>query len=50
MPIYPARLTERFLELRKAANISTGTLHIFRHTYVTLSLTNDSRYTSSRRG
>ncbi len=40
MPIHPQRLTERFLELRKAAGIPTGTLHILRHTAATVALTN----------
>ena len=40
MPINPTRLTERSLELRQAAGIPSGTLHILRHTYATLALTN----------
>jgi integrase len=39
MPIYPSRLTDWFRELRKAAGLKVGTLHILRHTYATLALT-----------
>jgi integrase len=38
-PIYPKLLTERFAKARKGAGISTGTLHILRHTAATLALT-----------
>lgn len=37
--IHPQRLTEWFSEHRKAAGISTGSLHILRHTAATLALT-----------
>jgi integrase len=39
-PIHPQRLTEWFSKLRKAAGIRTGSLHILRHTAITLMLTN----------
>jgi integrase len=39
-PIYPQRLGEAFTRLRKAAGLTTGTLHITRHTHATLALTN----------
>jgi integrase len=39
-PIHPQRLTWRFAQLRKAAGIPTGTLHVLRHTAATLMLTN----------
>jgi integrase len=39
-PIYPQRLGEGFTRLRKAAGLTTGTLHITRHTHATLALTN----------
>jgi integrase len=38
-PIHPRRLTEWFGEHRKAAGISTGSLHVLRHTAATLALT-----------
>jgi integrase len=38
-PITPQRLTDAFTRLRKAATIPTGSLHILRHTAVTLALT-----------
>jgi integrase len=38
-PVRPQRLTVTFERLRKAAGISTGTLHILRHTAATLALT-----------
>jgi integrase len=38
-PIHPQRLTQRFGELRKAAGLPTGTLHVLRHTAATLALT-----------
>jgi integrase len=38
-PIYPTRLGEWFVKARKAAGITTGTLHILRHTSATLALT-----------
>jgi integrase len=38
-PIHPQRLTEWFAKLRKAAGIPTGSLHVLRHTYITLALT-----------
>lgn len=38
-PVNPQRLTEWFGRHRKAAGISTGTLHILRHTAATLALT-----------
>jgi len=37
--IHPQRLTERFGQLRKAAGLPTGTLHVLRHTAATLALT-----------
>jgi integrase len=40
MPLSPSTLSDRFLELRKAAGIVTGTLHGLRHTCATLALTN----------
>ena len=33
-PIHPQRLTESFRQLRKAAGLPTGTLHVLRHTVV----------------
>lgn len=38
-PIRPMRLTNWFADERKAAGISTGTLHVLRHTAATLALT-----------
>lgn len=38
-PIHPQRLTQRFRELRQAAGVPTGTLHVLRHTAATLALT-----------
>ena len=38
-PIHPQRLTHWFTKHRKAAGISTGTLHILRHSAATLMLT-----------
>jgi integrase len=38
-PIHPQRLTERFGKHRKAAGLPTGSLHILRHTHITLALT-----------
>jgi integrase len=38
-PIIPQRLTDAFGRFRKAAGIPTGSLHILRHTAVTLALT-----------
>jgi integrase len=38
-PLHPARLTERFRELRKAAGLPTGSLHVLRHTAASLGLT-----------
>ncbi len=38
-PIHPQRLTEWFSKHRKAAGIPTGSLHILRHTHITLALT-----------
>jgi integrase len=38
-PIHPQRLTESFGQLRKAAGLPTGTLHVLRHTAATLALT-----------
>ena len=38
-PIHPQRLSDRFSTHRKAAGISTGSLHILRHTSATLALT-----------
>jgi integrase len=38
-PIHPQRLTEWFTQLRKAAKIPTGSLHVLRHTAITLMLT-----------
>jgi integrase len=35
-PIQPGRVTERFRELRKAAGLPVGTLHVLRHTAATL--------------
>lgn len=37
-PIYPQRLGERFVTLRTAAGLLTGTLHILRHTCATIAL------------
>lgn len=39
LPIYPQRLTEAFKRHREAAGITSGTLHILRHTHATLALT-----------
>ena len=39
-PIHPQRLTEWFGRHPKAASVTTGTLHILRHTHATLALTN----------
>jgi integrase len=39
-PIHPRRLTEWFGRHRKAAGVTTGTLHVLRHTHATLALTN----------
>jgi integrase len=38
-PIWPERLTDWFREHRKAAKISTGSLHVLRHTAATVALT-----------
>jgi len=38
-PVHPQRLTQRFGERRKAAGLTTGTLHVLRHTCATLALT-----------
>ena len=38
--IHPQRITEAFGRLRRAAGITTGTLHILRHTHATIALTN----------
>jgi integrase len=38
-PLHPNRLTERFSKLRKAAGLSTGSLHVLRHTAASLALT-----------
>jgi integrase len=38
-PIHPQRLTEWFRHHRKAAGIPTGSLHVLRHTAITLMLT-----------
>ena len=38
-PIKPQRLTAAFKELRKAAGLPTGSLHVLRHTAATLALT-----------
>jgi integrase len=38
-PINPRRLTEWFREHRRAAGITTGSLHVLRHTAATLALT-----------
>jgi integrase len=38
-PIHPQRITEWFRALRKAAKIPTGSLHVLRHTAITLMLT-----------
>jgi integrase len=38
-PIHPQRLTDCFSEHRQAAGLSTGTLHVPRHTAATLALT-----------
>ena len=40
-PIYPKSLTAMFARARKAAGVSTGTLHTLRHTAATLALTAD---------
>jgi integrase len=37
--IHPGTLTDRFAALRKAAGLSSGSLHVLRHTSVTLALT-----------
>lgn len=39
-PIYPTKLTRAFQRHRKAAGVTTGSLHILRHTHATLALTN----------
>jgi integrase len=39
-PIYPTKLTRAFTRHRKAAGVTTGSLHILRHTHATLALTN----------
>ena len=39
-PIYPTKLTTAFQRHRKAASVTTGSLHILRHTHATLALTN----------
>jgi integrase len=39
-PIYPTKLTRAFKTHRKAAGVTTGSLHILRHTHATLALTN----------
>jgi integrase len=39
LPTYPRRLSEHFHRHRKAAKISTGTMHTLRHTAITLALT-----------
>jgi integrase len=39
-PINPTRLTEAFTRHRAAAGVSTGTLHVLRHTHSTLALSN----------
>jgi integrase len=39
-PIYPQRLTEAFLRHRKDAGMTSGCLHVLRHTHATLALTN----------
>ncbi|HEY3775342.1 MAG TPA: tyrosine-type recombinase/integrase [Solirubrobacteraceae bacterium] len=38
-PIYPTRLGEWFGKARKAAGVTTGTLHVLRHTASTIALT-----------
>jgi integrase len=38
--IHPQRLTEWFGKQRKASGLSSGTLHVLRHTHATLALTN----------
>ena len=37
-PIYPGDLTARFRRLRKASGLSSGSLHVLRHTAATLML------------
>jgi integrase len=44
-PIHPQRLTEWFGRHRKAAGITTGTLHVLRHTHTTLLLSGDPKAT-----
>jgi len=39
-PIYPTRLGEAFQRNRKVAGVTSGTLHVLRHTHATLALTN----------
>jgi integrase len=39
-PIYPTKLTRAFKLHRKAAGVTTESLHILRHTHATLALTN----------
>jgi hypothetical protein len=48
--IYPQRLGETFLRQRKAAGLTTGTLHIQRHTHATLRSRTVFRCTSSQHG
>ena len=39
-PIYPTKLTRAFKRHRKAAGVTTGSLHVLRHTHATPALTN----------
>jgi hypothetical protein len=49
-PIYPQRLTEAFLRHRKAAGLTSGSLHVLRHTHATLALTNGVHVVAARIG
>jgi integrase len=46
-PIHPQTLTKAFAKQRKTAGLSTGTLHVLRHTAATLALTEGIPFTSS---
>ena len=39
-PLRPQTVTDAFARLRKAANVPVGTLHVLRHTSITIALTN----------
>jgi hypothetical protein len=47
-PYHPQRLIEWFRLHRQAAGITTGSLHVLRHTAATLALTSGVRSTSWR--